>query len=36
MRDFAATFSAVLVLLLSGCASVPMAPLDQDSKAKDF
>ena len=36
MRNFAAAFSAVLVLLLSGCASVPMAPLDQDSKAKDF
>ncbi len=36
MRNFAATFSTVLLLLLSGCASVPMAPLDQDSKAKDF
>lgn len=36
MKNFAAAFSAVLVLLLSGCASVPMAPLDQDSKAKDF
>lgn len=36
MRNFAAAFSAVLVLLLSGCASVPMAPLDQDAKAKDF
>lgn len=36
MRNFAATFSAVLVLLLSGCASVPMASLDQDTKAKDF
>jgi len=36
MRNFAAAFSAVLVLLLSGCASVPMAPLDQDTKAKDF
>lgn len=36
MRNFSAVFSAVLLLLLSGCASVPMAPLDQDSKAKDF
>lgn len=36
MRKFAVAFSAALVLLLSGCASVPMAPLDQDTKAKDF
>lgn len=36
MRNFAAAFSAVLVLLLSGCALVPMASLDQDTKAKDF
>lgn len=36
MRNFAVAFSAILVLLLTGCASVPMAPLDQDSKAKDF
>ena len=36
MRNFAAAFSLVLMLLLSGCASVPMAPLDQDSRAKDF
>lgn len=36
MRNFAAALSAVLVLLLSGCASVPMAPLEQDAKAKDF
>ncbi|TSA00095.1 MAG: DUF2846 domain-containing protein [Rhodocyclaceae bacterium] len=27
---------SVLILLLTGCASVPMAPLDQDTKAKDF
>ena len=36
MKNFAAVFSAVLLLLLSACASVPMAPLDQDTKAKDF
>ncbi len=36
MRNFFAAFSAILVSLLSACASVPMAPLDQDSKAKDF
>lgn len=36
MRNFVAALSAILVLLLSGCASVPMAPLDQDTKAKDF
>lgn len=36
MKNFAAAFSVILVLLLSGCASVPMAPLDQDTKAKDF
>ena len=36
MRNFAAALSAILVLLLSGCASVPLAPLDQDTKAKDF
>lgn len=36
MRNFATALSAVLVLLLSGCASVPMAPLEQDAKAKDF
>lgn len=36
MKKFVAVISAVLVLLLSSCASVPMAPLDQDTKAKDF
>lgn len=36
MKNVAAVFSAILVFLLSGCASVPMAPLDQDTKAKDF
>lgn len=36
MKIFAAVFSTILILLLSGCASVPMASLDQDTKAKDF
>ena len=36
MKSFAAIVSAFLVLLLSGCASVPMASMDQDTKAKDF
>ncbi len=36
MKSFAAVISAILVLLLSSCASVPMAPMDQDTKAKDF
>ncbi|NCD35495.1 MAG: DUF2846 domain-containing protein [Spartobacteria bacterium] len=36
MKKFFTTLSAVLVLLLSGCASVPLAPLDQDTKAKNF
>lgn len=27
---------AILVAMLTGCASVPMASLDQDAKAKDF
>ena len=36
MRNFGAAISTVLILLLSGCASVPMASLDQDTKAKDF
>lgn len=36
MKNFAAVASAMLVFLLSGCASAPMAPIDQDTKAKDF
>lgn len=36
MKKFIAVVSAVVVLLLSGCASVPMAPMDQDTKAKEF
>ena len=36
MKNIAGIFVSVLILLLTGCASVPMAPLDQDTKAKDF
>ena len=36
MKTFAALNSAILILVLSGCASVPMASMDQDTKAKDF
>ncbi len=36
MKRLVAVVSATLVLLLSGCASVPMASLQQDAKAKDF
>ena len=36
MKNVAAALSAIVVLMLSGCASVPMASLDQDTKAKDF
>lgn len=36
MRKFSAALSVALVLLISGCASVPMAPMDQDTKAKEF
>ncbi|MBU1689610.1 MAG: DUF2846 domain-containing protein [Gammaproteobacteria bacterium] len=36
MKNTVGIFVSVLVLLLTGCASVPMAPLDQDTKAKDF
>ncbi|BAN33891.1 hypothetical protein SCD_n00042 [Sulfuricella denitrificans skB26] len=36
MKNTVRIFVSVLVLLLTGCASVLMAPLDQDTKAKDF
>lgn len=36
MKKFATVLSVLLVVLISGCASVPMAPLEQDTKAKDF
>jgi len=36
MNKLLASVFAVLLLALSGCASVPMASLDQDAKAKDF
>lgn len=36
MKYSRSLFVAMTLLLLAGCASVPMAPLDQDSKAKEF
>mgnify|MGYP001236486216 CR=1 FL=1 len=36
MNKLIASISAILLLALSGCASVPMAPLEQDTKAKEF
>ena len=36
MKSFAAVVSTIMLLLLSGCISVPMAPLDLDIKAKQF
>jgi hypothetical protein len=36
MKHILGIFTAAIVLLLSGCASVPMAPMDQDAKAKEF
>lgn len=36
MKTMNAIFTAAIVLLLAGCASVPMAPMDQDAKAKEF
>lgn len=36
MKTLAAIFSSFLILLLVGCASVPLAPMDRDAKAKAF
>ncbi len=36
MKHIVELLTAALILLLTGCASVPMAPLDQDVKAKEF
>lgn len=36
MKNLTAVVSIIFILLLPGCASVPMASLDQDTKAKDF
>ena len=36
MKKLKVLLATALIMLLSGCASVPMASLDQDSKAKDF
>lgn len=36
MKHIAGIFTTAMILLLTGCASVPMAPMDLDTKAKDF
>jgi hypothetical protein len=36
LKNILGLFAGILILLLAGCASVPMAPMDQDSKAKEF
>lgn len=36
MRNYVMLLVGVLVALLTGCASVPMASLDKDAKAKDY
>ena len=36
MKQFIGVCAAIMILLLTGCASVPMAPLDQDAQAKQF
>jgi hypothetical protein len=36
MKNFSQLLIGALIIFLSGCASVPMATLEQDAKAKDF
>lgn len=36
MKHIVGIFTAAMILLLTACASVPMASMDQDSKAKEF
>ena len=36
MNKLIASISVILLLVLSGCAAVPMAPMEQDAKAKEF
>lgn len=36
MKPMAGIFTVAMILLLTGCASVPMAPMDIDAKAKEF
>lgn len=36
MKNLASALSTVLLILLSGCATVPMAPAEMDARAKDF
>ena len=36
MKHYCRILTAFMILLIAGCASVPMASIDQDTKAKDF
>ena len=36
MKHIVGIFTVAMILLLTGCASVPMASMDQDTKAKEF
>lgn len=36
MNKLIASIPIILLLVLSGCASVPMAPMEEDAKAKEF
>ena len=36
MNKLITSIFVILLLVLSGCASVPMAPMEQDVKAKEF
>jgi len=36
MNKLITSIFVILLLVLSGCASVPMAPMEQDAKAKEF
>lgn len=36
MKNIGGIITGAMILLVSGCASVPMAPMDQDTKAKAF
>lgn len=36
MKHVIGIFTGAMILLFTGCASVPMAPMEQDTKAKEF
>jgi len=36
MKNIIGIYTVTIILLVSGCASVPMAPMDHDAKAKKF